>query len=82
MPVIVRRPHAYQFLVERFAGESYAEDDVKGSEAGLVIRGKELPIPGLYVLDADGKVLGHAGLLQADARAAVLALLAAPPEKR
>ena len=75
VPVIVRRPHAYAFLVERFAGESYAEGDVRGSEAGLVIREKELPIPGLYVLDAEGTVLGHAALLQDDARAAVLELL-------
>ena len=82
MSVIVRRPHAYRFLVEHFASGSPAEEDVRGSEAGMVIREKELPIPGLYVLAADGEVLGHAGLLQQDARSAVLELLADPAGKR
>ena len=80
--VIVRRPHAYQFLVERFAGESPTEDEVSGSEAGMLIRRQELPIPGLYVLDADGEVLGQAGLLQEGARDGVLELLADPARRR
>jgi hypothetical protein len=64
--VIIRRPHAYRFLVEQFA-EGVARDEIDGSEAGLRIRGEDFVIPGFYVLDARGKLLGKSGLGSADA---------------
>lgn len=75
MPVIIRRPHAYDFLMERFADRVSSSTDVQGSDAGLMVGELELPIPGFYLLDPQGKVLGKAGLTQPGARADILALL-------
>jgi hypothetical protein len=60
VPVIIRRPHAYDFLMQAFA-DQVADGDVRGSNAGLQVGALELPIPGFYVLDAGGKVRGKCG---------------------
>jgi hypothetical protein len=69
--VIVRRPHAYAFLIEKFRAD---RETVDGSVTGLRIDGRDLPLPGLYVLDAAGEVVRFAGLAPGG-RDAVLALL-------
>ncbi len=70
--LIIRRPHAYQFLIERFADPS---EEVSGSEAGLAIGPEALPIPGIYLLAADGTVLGKLGIQGPEDRDELLLLL-------
>ena len=77
MPVIIRRPHAYDFLLEHFADCAKKPEDVRGGENGLVVGELSLPIPGIYILDAQGKVLGQTALLSPDAHGELLALLRA-----
>ena len=72
--VIIRRPHAYDFLLQEFNDCVEGAEEVRGGDSGLQIGELELPIPGFYVLDADGKVLGKAGLASVEN---VLALLRA-----
>ena len=53
MRVIIRRPHAYFFLNETFADEGGI---ASANPAGCVTEhGTELPLPGLYVLDSEGR---------------------------
>jgi hypothetical protein len=72
VPVIIRRPHAYDFLMQAFAERVTGGEDVRGSNSGLQVGELELPIPGFYVLDADGKVLAKTGLGSAEDVLAVL----------
>lgn len=74
VPVIIRRPHAYDFLMQEFADQVDDPEEVRGSNAGLQVGELELPIPGFYVLDPGGRVLGKCGLQSVDD---VLALLGA-----
>lgn len=62
VPVIIRRPHAYDFLMQEFTDRVDGSEEVRGSNAGLQVGELELPIPGFYVLDPDGEVLGMCGL--------------------
>lgn len=66
VPVIIRRPHAYDFLMRTFADQVAEPGAVRGSVAGIQVGDLELPIPGFYVLDAGGKVLGKCGLGSAE----------------
>lgn len=73
--ILIRRPHAYQF-VERHVrvGAELASAD----ESGVVfVDGATAPIPGIYVLDADERILGSASLLAADAKETLLRALEA-----
>lgn len=72
VPVIIRRPHAYHFLMQSFADQVEDPESVRGSEAGIVAGDLVLPLPGFYVLDSAGKVLGKSGF---DSVEDVLALL-------
>jgi hypothetical protein len=45
---------------------------VRGGDSGLQIGDLELPIPGFYVLDADGQVLAKTGLSSVEKVLAVL----------
>jgi hypothetical protein len=60
--VIIRRPHAYDFLMQAYADRVEDRGKVRGSEAGVEVGDLVLPLPGFYVLDAGGKVLGKCGL--------------------
>lgn len=66
VPVIIRRPHAYDFLIERFSDRAGAGDEVSGSEAGIQVGALQLPIPGFYALDGEGKILGQCALGSVD----------------
>ena len=53
MRVLVRRPHAYWFLNATFADEGGI---ASATPVGCVTGdGTELPLPGLYVVDSEGK---------------------------
>ena len=53
--VIIRRPHAYSFLNETFADEGGV---ASSTPAGCVTgKGTELPLPGLYVVDSEGRFM-------------------------
>lgn len=67
--VIVRRPHAYFLIDELFEGRG----GIRGSTpAGcLLADGTTAPLPGIYVLDADGRVEGRSAVV----REALLQLL-------
>ena len=55
MRVIIRRPHAYSFLNETFAEEGGI---ASATPAGCVTgNGTELPLPGLYVVDSEGRFI-------------------------
>jgi len=60
--VIIRRPHAYDFLMQEFADQVEDPEAARSTPAGIQVGDLELPIPGFYVLDAGGKVLGKCGL--------------------
>jgi len=60
--VIIRRPHAYDFLRHEYADQVEDSAAVRGTETGVQAGDLELPIPGLYLLDSGGKVLGKCGL--------------------
>ena len=78
VPVIIRRPHAYDFLRNAFGdrvdGSGNGSADVRASASGIQVGELELPIPGFYVLDAQGRVLEKTGLASVED---VLALLRA-----
>lgn len=60
MRCIVRRPHAYAFLEETFADEGGI---ASATPAGCrTPKGRTLPLPGFYVLEADGRWLGACAL--------------------
>ena len=55
MRVIIRRPHAYSFLNETFTEEGGI---VSATPAGCVAGdGTLLPLPGLYVVDSEGRFI-------------------------
>ncbi len=57
MRVIIRRPHAYFILQDMLSGEGGLVD---ASDSGVVsAEGTNLPIPGIYLLDAQGKLLDY-----------------------
>jgi len=62
VPVIIRRPHAYDFLMQEFADQVEDPAAARASPGGIQVGALELPIPGFYVLDSGGKVLGKCGL--------------------
>ena len=67
--VIIRRPHAYFFINDRFEDRGGIES---ASPAGCTLAdGSTAPLPGVYVLDADGNVEGSSTV----ARAGLLKLL-------
>ena len=72
VPVIIRRPHAYDFLMQEYADQVDASEEARGTEAGIQVGELVLPIPGFYVLDASGTVRAKAGLASVED---VLALL-------
>ena len=78
VPVIIRRPHAYDFLMQAFEDQSDGTAEVRGAESGLEIGELELPIPGFYVLDAQGKIRARTGLGSVDDVLAVLHANARP----
>jgi len=54
--VIIRRPHAYFFINDLFEGRGGIKS---ATPAGCTLAdGSTAPLPGIYVLDADGKVEG------------------------
>lgn len=62
VPVIIRRPHAYDFLMQEFGDQVDGSEEVRGTDAGIQVGDLTLPIPGFYVLDPRGEVLGKCGL--------------------
>jgi hypothetical protein len=71
--ILIRRPHAYEF-VQRYALRE--AEPVSADESGVVfVDGGRAPIPGLYVLDADGRVLASVPLLDSRAKEALLRAL-------
>ena len=63
--VIIRRPHAYFFLADTFADRGGISS---GSPAGCVLAdGTTAPLPGIYLLDADGGFLASVALMSASA---------------
>ena len=70
---IVRRPHAYFFIAdhtEERGGIGTA------TPSGVTLRdGSAAPLPGIYILDADGVILASVDLLDADARDHLLEIL-------
>ncbi len=71
--IIVRRPHAYFFLADLF------ED--RGGMRSATLAGSTLadgttaPLPGIYLLDAEGGFLESVALASANARDEMLDLL-------
>lgn len=73
--VIIRRPHAYFFLGEQFKDQGGV---ASGTPQGCVLGdGTPVPIPGVYVLSADGDVEGHVALAGKNAREELLKALKA-----
>jgi len=68
--ILIRRPHAYEF-VSRYALSSgaIASADATGV---VLVDGRLAPIPGLYVLDQNEKLLGKVSLLGSSAREEIL----------
>ena len=52
--IIIRRPHAYIFLRELYANRRGVKFDTP--QGGTLADGIVVPLPGIYVLNADGKV--------------------------
>ena len=73
MRVIIRRPHAYFFLDAQFEDQGGV---VTGTPQGCVLGdGTPVPIPGVYVLSADGDVEASVALAGKDARKELLKAL-------
>ena len=71
--VLVRRPHAYWFVDEHTGDRGGV---VGATPAGITLGdGTTAPIPGLYLLSAQGELLGNSELVSPTARMSVLALL-------
>jgi len=70
--VIIRRPHAYLFLQQKFEESMKFYAPSGANEGGIVDITLVHPIPGFYLLDAEGRVLGHVGL---ESQEEVMALL-------
>lgn len=75
MRVIIRRPHAYFFLSEQFKDQGGV---ASGTPQGCVLGdGTPVPIPGVYILNATGKVEASVALAGKDARRELLKALGA-----
>lgn len=71
--IIIRRPHAYFVLDEWFKDQGGC---VSATPEGMVLGdGGTVPLPGLYVLNAEGVVVTSAGLVGEDARSTLLKAL-------
>lgn len=58
--IIIRRPHAYFFLQDTFAGRGGIRS---ATPAGCVLAdGTTAPLPGIYLLDEDGDFLESVAL--------------------
>jgi len=71
--IIVRRPHAYFFLDDLYADRGGIRSATP--EGATVGDGATAPLPGIYVLDAEGRLLGSVALAGAGARDALVAAL-------
>ena len=70
MRIIIRRPHAYFFLGEQFKDQGGV---ASGTPQGCVLGdGTPVPIPGAYILNADGDVEASVALAGKDARRELL----------
>jgi hypothetical protein len=76
--VIIRRPHAYDFLMQAYADQVEDPEQARGSEAGIEVGDLVLPLPGFYVLDPGGKVIGKCGLGSVEEVVAFLGDVARP----
>lgn len=75
MRIIIRRPHAYFVLDEWFKDQGGC---VSATPEGMVLGdGGTAPLPGLYVLSAEGAVEASAELVGEDAHATLLKALRA-----
>ena len=73
MRIIIRRPHAYFVLDDWFEEQGGV---VSATPGGCVLGdGGLAPLPGLYVLSAEGVVEDSAGFVGEDAREALLEVL-------
>ena len=73
MRILIRRPHAYFFLGEQFKEEGGV---ASSNPLGCVLAdGSQAPIPGIYLLDAEGAVTARVSLLGANARKDLLEAL-------
>lgn len=64
--VVVRRPHAYSFIQDLFAGRGGLRS---ATIAGVTIAdGSSAPIPGIYLLDSEGGFIESVHLKSATAR--------------
>ncbi len=62
--VIIRRPHAYFFVEDQFRKQGKDTESVVGSPSGMTLPdGTSAPIPGAYILNADGVAEASAPLL-------------------
>ena len=63
--IIVRRPHAYTFIEETFKERGGVRS---ATPAGCTLAdGSTAPLPGVYFLDADGKLIDSAPLADSSA---------------
>lgn len=62
--IIIRRPHAYSFLNETFVDEGGI---ATATPAGCVTaNGTELPLPGLYIVDSEGRFVASSAIRSID----------------
>jgi len=72
----VRRPHAYFFLEEQFQQQALDTDSLTASPEGVVVvDGTTAPIPGVYILNQEGRIQAKTPLLDSQAKSKLLQLL-------
>jgi hypothetical protein len=72
--IIIRRPHAYTFLQDLFEDRGGV---TAGTPAGCTLGdGSNAPLPGVYILDAQGKFEAGVGLAEEGALKKLRAALA------
>ena len=73
MRVIVRRPHAYWFIQDHTEERGGIR---QARPSGVTLAdGSDAPLPGVYVLGADDRILASVDLLAGDPRAELLKVL-------
>lgn len=64
MRIIVRRPHAYFFITDLFKDRGGIQT---ATPQGTTLTDvSSAPLPGIYVLDSDGKYVGSSEISKAD----------------
>jgi hypothetical protein len=72
--VIVRRPHAYFFIKDKLAPKT--SPTMKGTPAGVTFSdGTVAPLPGAYLMNAEGVVEASVALSNRDAKSKLLKML-------